>query len=123
MYRKIILLLAAFNVNAHEMVPTYPKFERAHLEGIYKTQVTLFNKRKDVEFYELGVFDSDFGVVDFVTAYRIFPVRYLGYVNLDIYVKESDRKKVTYICTRSKLRSDSNQGAIVASRICSKVKP
>ena len=120
--RLLLLLILPLNLYAHEMTPTYPKFERSHLDGIYKTQVTLFNKRRDVDFYELSVFDADFGVVDFVTAYRIFPVRYLGYVNLDIYVKGEDVQKVTYICTRSKLRSDVRQSAVVASRICSKVK-
>lgn len=120
--RLLLLLIFPLSVFAHEMTPTYFEFERSHLEGVYKTQVSLFNKRKDVEFYELGVFDSDFGVVNFVTSYRIFPVRYLGHVDLDIYVKESDMQKVTYICTRSKLRSDVGQGTLIASRICSKVK-
>lgn len=82
----------------------------------------MFNKRKDVEYYELGVFDSEFGVVPFVTSYRVFPIRFLGKVTLDIYVRQQDVPKVTYICTRSKLRGDKKSTAIIASRVCSKVK-
>lgn len=82
----------------------------------------MFNKRKDVEYYELGVFDSEFSVVPFVTSYRVFPLRFLGKVTLDIYVRQQDVPKVTYICTRSKLRGDKQSTAIIASRVCSKVK-
>ena len=52
--RLLLLLLFPLSAFSHEMTPTYFKFERSHLDGVYKTQVKLFNKRKDVEFYELG---------------------------------------------------------------------
>ena len=82
----------------------------------------MFNKRKDVEYYELGVFDSNFGAVPFVSLYRIFPLPFLAHINLDVYVREEDIRNVTYICTRSKLRSEALKTAIIASRVCSKVK-
>ena len=54
MYRAIVLLLLAFPAFAHEMVPTYPKLKPSHVEGVSKVEMELFNKRKDVEFYEIG---------------------------------------------------------------------
>lgn len=119
----LLCKLIASPTNAHELTPTYPEFTPSHIEGVYTTQVSMFNKRKDVEFYELGVFDANFGVVDFVTAYRVFPLRFLAHITLDIYVREEDVKRVTYICTRSKLKGDKLSTAIIASRVCSKVKP
>lgn len=116
------LMLVTTRVVAHELTPTYPEFKPSHMQGIYKTQVSMFNKRKDVEFYELGVFDADFGVVDFVTAYRVFPLPFLAHITLDIYVRDVDVKRVTYICTRSKLRAETYSTAVIASRVCSKVK-
>lgn len=82
----------------------------------------MFNKRSDVEYYELGVFDVDFNVVPFVSTYRIFPLPFLSHINLDLYVREEDVRNVTYICTRSKLRGEQRKTAIIASRVCSKVR-
>ena len=119
----LLCKLTASPTNAHELTPTYPKFKPSHIEGVYTTKVSMFNKRKDVEFYELGVFDANFGVVNFVTAYRVFPLPFLAHINLDIYVRKEDVERVTYICTRSKLKGDTQSTAIIASRVCSKVKP
>ena len=43
---------------AHEFTPTYPIFEPSHVEGILQTRMRLFNKRNDVEYYELDVYDD-----------------------------------------------------------------
>jgi hypothetical protein len=107
---------------AHEMVPTYPEFKHSHVSGVLKTTVKMFNKRDDVEYYEIGVFDQDFNPVPFVSSYKIFKLKYLGHMTIDIYIKSSDKDKVTYICSRSKLRKEDKVRTAISSKICSKVK-
>ena len=107
---------------AHEMTPTYPKLEQSHLDGVLKTTMQMFNKRGDVEYYEIGVFDKDFKPVPFVTAYNVIKIEYLGHVTFDVYIRKSDKDKAVYICSKSKLRKDSNIRTAISSRICSKIK-
>jgi hypothetical protein len=108
--------------NAHEMTPTYPELEPAHLDGVVKTTMQMFNKREDVEYYEVGVFDSEFNAVPFVTSYKIIKIQYLGKVTFDVYIRKSDLERATYVCSRSKLRKDSSVRTAIASTICSKFK-
>jgi hypothetical protein len=82
----------------------------------------MFNKRQDVEWYELGVFDSERKPIPFVSSYKIMNIPYLGHVDFEVYVRDKDVPKVTYICSRSKLRSDQDKYTLVSSIICSKVK-
>jgi len=111
-------------VFAHEMTPTYPKLEPSHLDGVVKTTMEMFNKRQDVEYYEIGVFDKDFNPVPFVTSYNIIKLSYLGHVTFDVYIRKADKDRAVYICSKSKLRKDDN-GSVrtaVSSKICSKIK-
>ena len=109
-------------VSAHEMTPTYPTWDVSHVEGVYKTRIALFNKRADVEFYEIGVFDDTWGNVPFVSQYRVVHMPYLSHVNIDIYVSLADVSKAKYVCSISKLRENSDKKPLVSSRICSKFK-
>lgn len=129
MYRKIgqlfaycVVSLLAYSAAAHEMTPTYPKLYPSHIDGIYKTTVEVFNRRQDVKYYELGVFDKDFNPVPFTTIYRVVKVAYLSHVNIDVYIREQDVNKSVYVCSQSKLRKDSKVRTAVSSRICSKFK-
>ena len=115
-------MLLCMNATAHEMTPTYPKWEPSHVEGVYKTTMEMFNKRKDVEWYEIGVFDEKFNPVNFVSSYRIFTMPYLSHVKFDVYVSAPDVAVAKYVCSKSKLRLLSEQNTMVASRICSKFK-
>jgi hypothetical protein len=108
--------------NAHEMTPTYPKLSISHIDGLYKTTMEMFNKRNDVEYYEIGVFDENFKPIPFVSSYDIIKIRYLGHVTFDIYIRKEDINRTKYICSRSKLRKDSNKRTIMTSKICSKIK-
>lgn len=108
--------------NAHEMTPTYPKLEPSHLDGVVKATMSMFNKREDVEYYEIGVFDSEFKPVPFVTSYNIIKLDYLGHVTFDVYIRKGDIGKATYVCSRSKLRKDNKVRTAVTSTICSKFK-
>lgn len=124
MYRKIIplLLVLALPVQAHEMTPTYPKFAPSFMAGLQKVSMKMFNKRKDVEWYEIGVFDKDRYPIPFVSSYKIMNIPYLGHVDFDIYVRDRDVRRVEYVCSRSKLRSEESKFTLVSSIICSKVK-
>jgi hypothetical protein len=114
--------MLALPAQAHEMVPTYPKLVPSHVDGLLKTTMKMFNKRVDVEYYEIGVFDKDFNPVPFVTTYNIFKLDYLGHVTFDIYIRARDRDRAEYICSKSKIRKDSNTKTAISSKICSKIK-
>jgi hypothetical protein len=104
------------------MTPTYPKFTPAYIDGVVKTQMEMFNKRQDVEYYEVGVFDEEWRPVPFVSSYKLFRLKYLGHVKFDIYVRRDDADRVEYICSQSKVRGEKHAQSLLASRICSRVK-
>jgi hypothetical protein len=104
------------------MTPTYPKLEPSHLDNVYKTTMEMFNKREEVEYYEIGVFDAEWKPIPFVTKYEIIKIRYLGHVTFDIYIRKQDVSRATYVCSVSKLRKDAKTKTAIASRICSKFK-
>ena len=108
--------------HAHEMTPTYPKWKATHVSGISKTKMEMFNKRNDVEYYEIGVFDKDFEPIPFVSSYKVVHIKHLGHIKFDIYINDEDKKRATYICSRSKLRKENEVRTAVDSRICSKFK-
>ena len=118
----IVGLMLALPVQAHEMVPTYPRLEVSHVDGLLKATMKMFNKRADVEYYEVGVFDKDFNPVPFVTSYNVFKLEYLGHVTFDIYIRAQDRDRAVYVCSKSKIRKDSNTKTAISSKICSKFK-
>jgi hypothetical protein len=114
--------MLASAVNAHEMTPTYPKLAPSSYEGIYKTTMTMFNKRADIQYYEVGVFNKDFKVVPFVTSYSVIKINYLSHVTFDIYVREEDLANAVYICSQSKIKTEDITRTAISSRICSKFK-
>ena len=116
----ILLAIVSSSAYAHEMVPTYPTLVPSHLDGIVKTTVQMFNKREDVEYYEIGVFDENFKPIPFVTSYSIIKIEYLGKATIDVYIRRKDIEKATYICSQSKLRKDDTSRTAVSSMICSK---
>lgn len=122
MYRSLILLLASSLAYGHEMTPAYPKLEPAYVQGVYKASLEMFNRRADVQFYEIGVFDDNWNSVPFVSSYNIIKLDYLGKVRFDVYVRDEDVKKARYVCSMSKLRSEPSKATVVSSRICSKFK-
>jgi len=104
------------------MTPTYPKFESSFISGIQKTKMRLFNRRSDVSYYEIGVFDSEWEPVPFVTTYKIMKMDYLETVSFDLYINTKDLSNSTYICSKSKLIKSDVISTGIASRICSKIK-
>lgn len=123
MCRSVILcLLLCGNVVAHEMTPTYPKWKMSEIEGIKKTTMEMFNKRADVQWYQIGIFDKEWESIPFVTRYKILNIDYLSHVKFDVYINESNSKKAEYICSTSKLRGNNSSKPIVESKICSRFK-
>lgn len=107
---------------AHDMVPTYPELRPSFVIGVYVTDLELFNKREDVEYYEIGVFDADLNPVPFVTSYEIIKVPYLGHMKFAVYISKEDVPNAVYVCSKSKLKRDLISRTAVSSRICSKFK-
>lgn len=123
-YIVLAFLLCMFGgpAMAHQFTPTYPEFTISFVDGVMQTKMEIFNKRREVEYYELGVFDKDWNPVTFAADDRLVRVRYLETKKLSIYVKSEDLPKVTYICTESRLRREDVKDTVISSKICSKVK-
>lgn len=124
MYRNLVFLLCFLSgsVTAHEWTPTYPELEYSHVQGVLRTEMLIFNARKDVQFYEISVWDAEWNKISFATEMKIIPIDYLERKNVTIYTKEKDKDRVTYICSESKLRSDGESKSSVSSKVCSKIK-
>ena len=124
MYRSIILIcaLAANIANAHQFMPTYPEFQTSHVGNVDMTNMQLFNKRADVSFYEISVFDKNWQLLPFASQSKIYNIKYLETKMIPIYIKQSDRKNVGYICSQTKIIQENLSKTIVNSRVCSKVK-
>lgn len=118
----LTLLFVSSMVQSHEMVPTYPKWKPGLYPGVLETTIEIFNKRSDVEYYEIGVFDKDWQPVYFVADYKVFKLKYLSSISIDVYIAKENRDKVEYICSRSKIRSSSDTRTAVSSKICSRLK-
>ena len=118
----LFLVLIGECVNAHQFLPTYPVFQYSFIEGVVYTKMQLFNKRQDVEYYELTVFDENWKPVTFASENKLIQVNYLQTKDVNVYVKKEDAKRVSYICTESKLKRQDIQNTIISSKICSKVK-
>ena len=112
----------ANKLEAHEMVPTYPVLKQSYMDGLFVTTMTMFNKRPEVDYYEIGVYDDNWEPLRFVSNYKIWKIPYLSTVSFDIYIRNDDKYKVRYICSKSKLRKSNMTRTAVSSRICSKVK-
>ena len=123
MCRSVILwVLLCTSVAAHEMTPTYPKWSVTQLEGVQKTTMSMFNKREDVQYYEIGVFDKEWNPIPFVTDYKILKLDYLSHVKFDVYIGSKNVDRAEYICSKSKLKGIGEDKPMVESRICSRFK-
>jgi hypothetical protein len=120
----LLLLLGLMGGQAygHQFMPAYPKLEPSYVDGVLVTKMELFNSREDVEYYELSVFTSEWEPVPFATENKIINVEYLKRKIIEIYIRQQDRNRAVYICSKSKLRPNNMQATVVSSRICSKIK-
>jgi hypothetical protein len=118
----IALMCLCTTAQAHQFTPTYPKFEQAFVEGVVQTKLELFNKRQEVEYYQLGVFTGDWQPVVFASENKLIHVKYLETKKINVYVRIQDVSKVTYICTESRHRREDATATVISSKICSKIK-
>jgi len=124
MYRSIIatfFVAIATSAIAHDMTPTYPEWYVSHIQGVVKTPMEIFNKRQDVEYYEISVTDINGDPVPFVSAYKLAHIKYLQRLKFDIYINSDDVPRAQYICSRSKLKGEGT-ATLLSSKICSKIR-
>jgi len=118
-----VAALASGPVVAHELTPTYPELTPSYIPGIWSTHVVLWNARQEIDFYKVDVLDADMNPVSFIaTGGDLKKVDYLNRAHIEVFVREEDKDKATFICTESKLRRGTVQKSLVASRVCSKIK-
>jgi len=82
----------------------------------------LFNGRKNIRYYSVGVFDKDWKAVKYVSSPSLIRVSHLDRKEVEIYIHKRDKSKAYYVCSKSKILSTVKDQSIVASRICSKIK-
>ena len=103
-------------------MPTYPKFEQSFIDGVSTVKMELFNKRSEIEYYEVQVFDKDWNKISFASESKLINIKYLETKNINIYVKTDDVLKLGYVCTESKSKKQDSNYTIISSRICSRIK-
>ena len=124
MKRFLFVILVAFcgPAMAHEMSPTCLKFTPSYINDVLKTTIEVFNRREDVNYYEIEVYDKDRNPIPFVTEAKVINIKYLEKKSIDVYIKQSDKDRVVYVCTLSRFIKEDRTKTNVSSRICSKVK-
>ena len=122
LYLIFVLCLFGFQSNAHEMTPTYPVLDSSYINGVVVAKMKLFNRRQDVNYYEINVFTEDWKSVSFATTDRLLKVDYNKNKMFNVYIRFADVKRTKYICTTSKVFKGGNQETLVSSMICSKIK-
>mgnify|MGYP006151172959 FL=1 len=122
LYLIFVLCLFGFKSSAHEMTPAYPVLDSSYINGVVVAKMKLFNRREDVEYYQIDVFTEDWKPISFATTDRLLKVGYNKNKLFEVYIRFADVKKAKYICTTSKLIKKKYQEALVSSMICSKIK-
>jgi len=118
----IMLGICGQTAFAHEFLPTYPRLQLSYVPGVLHTEMELFNKREDIQYYEFSVWTEDWKRVPFATTDKIQQIGYLEKKRIDIYIREKDKHRAVYICSKSKRLKADETRTTIASRICSKIK-
>ena len=125
MYRSVVffaLLCLGGYASAHQFTPTYPKLQASYVSGVKVIRMSIFNSRKEIDWYSIGVYDRDWNSVAFASTDKLINLSYLERKNIEVYIREKDKEKVAYICSKSKILSGTKDPSIITSRICSKIK-
>jgi hypothetical protein len=118
----ILFIVGASSVLAHELTPTYFKPKSSLYKNVQLVEMMLFNRREDVRFYEITAFDENWKPMKFATISKIIEVKYLEKKPIEVYFRDEDINKLTYICTRSLILKNEVKSTGISSRICSKMK-
>ena len=122
MLSKVIIFIGwATAVSAHEMTPAYPIVKPSHVTGVVKVDLSLFNSREEINYYEIGLYDLNWDRIPFSAVYRIIKVGYKERKNFSVYIRESDLDEAVYVCTTSKIRRQLETKTLVSSKICSRL--
>jgi hypothetical protein len=123
---RLLFLLALMSgyASGHSLTPTYPSLELSYVPGVYKADLELFNARRDISYYEVGVFDAEWNAVSSsIVPKKIMKVPYSTSKNITVYIPATLKDKAMYICTKSKtLHTPVTQVTVILSKICSKIK-
>ena len=106
---------------AHELTPTYPELRQSIYDDVLVTNITLFNRREDINYYSIEVWDEEWNPIPFAAASKVIKINYLERKNIEVFFKSADQERVRYICTRSRIIKG-EETSVIASNICSKIK-
>ena len=128
-YRQVALLsklTIAFLVwgacaTSHEMTPAYPEVKPSHVKNVVKVQMTLFNSREEIKYYQIDLFDLNWMNIPFSTPYRIMKVEYKEHKAFDVYIRKRDMPEAVYLCTTSKVKKTNQSRTLISSRVCSRL--
>jgi hypothetical protein len=121
MYRYLVFMLISFGVSSHQFTPTYPELSQSYMPKVLKLEMQLLNKRQDISYYELEVLDIDSNPVSFAARQKIVEVQYLKRKDIEVYIRQADKDKAYYVCSKSKILKGQNKTSPVSSKICSKI--
>ena len=117
----LLFLLWSFSTSAHEMTPAYPEVKPSHVSGVVKVEMSIFNSREEIEWYQIELFDLNWTNIPFASSYRIINIGYKERKSFDVYIRKSDMDEAVYLCTTSKVRKTSKSRTLVSSKICSRL--
>ena len=117
----VLFLLLSFSTSAHEMTPAYPVVKPSHVDGVVKVEMSLFNSREEIEWYQIELFDLNWTNIPFASSYRIINIGYKERKSFDVYIRKADMDEAVYLCTTSKVRKTSMSRTLISSRICSRL--
>ena len=109
----LLLMTLSTYVIGHQWTPTYPTLKNSYVSGVLSTRML---------YYQIGVFDTDFKAVPFATSEKIIKIEHLDRRTVDIFIRNRDKSKAVYICSKSKLLAKGSATTSISSRICSKIK-
>lgn len=117
----VLFLLLSFSTSAHEMTPAYPVVKPSHVDGVVKVEMSLFNSREEIQWYQIELFDLNWTNIPFASSYRIINIGYKERKSFDVYIRKADMDEAVYLCTTSKVRKSSKSRTLISSRICSRL--
>ena len=106
---------------SHEMTPAYPEVKMSHIKNVVKVEMSLFNSREEIRYYQIDLFDLNWMNIPFSTTYRIMKVEYKEHKAFDVYIRKRDMPEAVYLCTTSKVRKTNQSRTLISSRICSRL--
>ena len=106
---------------SHEMTPAYPEVKPSHVKNVVKVEMSLFNSREEIQYYQIELFDLNWTNIPFATQYRIINIGYKQRKSFDVYIRKSDMDEAVFLCTTSKVRKTNKSRTLISSRICSRL--